>query len=79
MSLGKNQEESQQFQENLKNILELMQEYRLLTVNLIEYILRWREYIATPLLISGKTEKKEIKNIMTIPFFYQNENYLLKV
>lgn len=77
--MGGNPEENQLIHENLKIILELMQEYRLLTVNLIEYILRWREFVASPFIISGKIDKKKIKNLMTLPFFYQNENYLLKV
>ncbi len=72
-------EETQEYKENLIKIFELMQEYRHLTLNSIEYILRWREFMAYPFLIHFKTDDKKFKNFITMPFFYEDQNYIMKV
>lgn len=64
---------------NIKIFFDLIQEYRLLTQNSIEYILRWREYMAYPFLVHLKTDNRKIKNFITLPFFYNEQNYILKV
>ena len=77
--MGQISDEKPEYKENFKKIFELMQEFRHLSLNSIEYILRWREFMAYPFLVHLKTDDKKIKNFITLPFFYQEENYILKV
>ena len=72
-------ENQQEYKDTISKISELLQELRHLTLNCIEYILRWREYMAYPFLVHLKTDGKKIKNFITLPFFYENQNYILKV
>jgi len=66
--------EDKDHKENLIKVAGLLQEFRHLTLNCIEYILRWREFMAFPFLVHLKTDGKKIKNFITLPFFYENQN-----
>lgn len=77
--MEKENNETNEFKIQLKLIFEKIQEYRLLTINVIEYILRWREFMTTPFLMISKTDSRKITNYITLPFVYENQNYILKV
>ncbi|OMJ66739.1 hypothetical protein SteCoe_36316 [Stentor coeruleus] len=52
---------------------ELLHAHRILTINAVESIVKWKELISFSALINNET------NSMYIPFIFQGKNYLLKL
>ncbi len=58
------------FLENFELVIELLKHLRFLTLNSVEAIIQWRNYISCLFMI---------ENTFTLPYLHESENYLLKV
>jgi len=57
--------------------VELLSHLRLISLNVIETILKWREYIHQTFYSSRNTTKAT--QLMSVPFIYNQSNYLIKM
>jgi hypothetical protein len=74
---GKNTENQIQHEKIIEKSSELLTHLRILSLNVVECILRWREYIQQIYYLTRSIVKTN-QTIM-IPFMFNDANYLIKV